>query len=100
MALAVTLLPQPLSPTSPTSSPGATSKLTRFTAWTLPSWDAKSTVRSVSLSSVFPTAPMRAPVYRTVIATQSALRPVRTVRGRHSGALPTSPALTLARSPW
>ena len=26
MALAVTLLPQPLSPTSPTSSPGATSK--------------------------------------------------------------------------
>ena len=54
MALAVTLLPQPLSPTRPTSSPGATSKLTRFTAWTVPSWDAKSTVRSVSRSSVSP----------------------------------------------
>ena len=57
MALAVTLLPQPLSPTSPTSSPGATSKLTLLTAWTVPSWDAKSTVRSVTRSSVMPQLP-------------------------------------------
>jgi len=45
MALAVTLLPQPDSPTRPTRSPGATEKLTLSTACTVPSCDAKSTVR-------------------------------------------------------
>jgi len=45
MALAVTLLPQPDPPTKPTRSPGATEKLTLSTACTVPSCDAKSTVR-------------------------------------------------------
>ncbi len=42
----VWLLPEPLSPTTPRHSPAATQRLTPRTAWTRPSWVAKSTVRS------------------------------------------------------
>jgi len=47
IAVAVTLLPHPDSPTSPTSSPGATEKLTWSTARTVPSCESNSTERSV-----------------------------------------------------
>ena len=42
----VTDLPDPLSPTTPSSSPGAIEKLTPFTAWTAPSRVANTVRRS------------------------------------------------------
>ena len=51
MDKAVTVLPQPDSPTSPRVSPGARSKLTPATALTWPRATAKWTVRSRTLSS-------------------------------------------------
>ena len=85
MALAVTLLPQPLSPTSPTSSPGATSKLTRLTAWTVPSCDAKSTVRSVRRRSVLPTAPMPGQSTARSAGRCAAIRRIPLTRARQAG---------------
>ena len=51
MDMAVTVLPQPDSPTSPRVSPGARSKLTPATALTLPRSPAKFTVRSCTSSN-------------------------------------------------
>src|ERR1700758_2482203 len=45
VAIAVTDLPDPDSPTMPSTSPGASSALTPLTAWTVPSLVGKSTVR-------------------------------------------------------
>ena len=44
----VTDLPEPLSPTTPSSSPGAIEKLTPLTAWTSPSRVANTVRRSVT----------------------------------------------------
>ena len=46
------LLPEPLSPTMPTHSPGETPKEIPFTAFTIPSGVSKSTFRPVTVKSV------------------------------------------------
>src|SRR6516225_10999099 len=51
IAFIVTLLPQPDSPTIPTTWPGRTSKLTPSTARTVPSSSSKTTLRSRTESS-------------------------------------------------
>jgi hypothetical protein len=51
MDRAVTLLPQPDSPTTASTSPGRTSKLTPSTAWTVPTSVWKTVLRSSTWSS-------------------------------------------------
>ena len=64
----VTDLPEPLSPTTPSSSPGAIEKLTPFTAWTAPSRVANTVLRSdTSRTGAGPSSIHELPVANGVI---------------------------------